>query len=233
MTINAEEDVIRVIRENPRLLFQALHEDPELLSEVRRLVLTEDVLAMPGQLSEVIEKQDRMDDRLDEFVETQKSVNDHLGHLTGAELEREIVRILPSRLNRMYDLYRTRVMSGRGIRPEHSEGFADSVEDAKLSSVITEDQRQRIEETDMIVRARRRDSREAIYIAVEASATIRQGDITRANDTATALRAAFEAESAAVAAGYQIRSEDRRRAESMGVELIMLDHPWRTGDTPN
>ena len=48
MVISTEEDVIRVIRENPRLLFQALYEDPELLNEVRRLVMTEDVLAMPG-----------------------------------------------------------------------------------------------------------------------------------------------------------------------------------------
>ena len=173
-------------------------------------------------------RQDRMETRLDEIVETQKYMLDQLGHLTGAELEREIVRILPSRLNRMYGLYRARVIIGRGVQSRHAEAFLDEVADAKLAAAITEEQRQRIEETDMIVRARRRqDSREYIYISVEASATIRQRDITRANDTATALRTAFGAESAAVAAGYRVRPEDRQRAEGMGVALVILDHPWR------
>ena len=253
MVISTEEDVIRVIRENPRLLFQALYEDPELLNEVRRLVMTEDVLAMPGQLSEVVERldevverQDRVEIRLDEVVErqdrmetrldevsntqkdmlnTQKRMDDHLGFLIGAELEREIVRILPSRLNSMYGLYRTRVMQGRGIWSERVDAFMDEVEDADLASAITEDQKRRIEETDMIVRALRRSGGETIYISVEASATVRERDITRANDTAVALRAAFGAESAAVVTGYEIRSEDRQRAEDMGVELIILERP--------
>ena len=302
MTISTEEDVIRVIRENPRLLFQALYEDRELLNEVRRLVLTEDVLEMPEQVGELVERQGRMEaqvgevverqgrmetqvgevverqgrmetqmgkmetrmgkmetqmgkmetrldevveqqgrmetrlgtveTRLDEVVETQDRMNDQLGHLTGAELEREIVRILPSRLNRIYGLYRTRVIQGRGVRSEQGETFLDAVEDATLASVITEEQRQRIEETDMIVRARRQDSRETIYISVEAFATIRERDITRANDSAIALQAAFDAESTPVAAGYQVRSEDRMRAENVGVELIILDHPWQQDQEP-
>ena len=60
MVINTDADVIRVIRENPRLVFQALREDEELLNEARRLVLTENILAMPGQLAEVIETQNQM-----------------------------------------------------------------------------------------------------------------------------------------------------------------------------
>ena len=60
MVINTDADVIRVMRENPRLVFQALREDDELLGEVRRLVLTEDVLAIPGQLADVIETQREM-----------------------------------------------------------------------------------------------------------------------------------------------------------------------------
>ena len=233
MVISTEEDVIRVIRENPRLLFQALHEDPELLNEVRRLVLTEDLLAMPGQMAEVIERQDRMENRMDEVAEIQKVMTDQLGYLTDAELEREIVRILPSRLNRIYGLYRTRVILGRGVQSEHAGAFLDEVEDAKLASTISDGQGERIEETDMIVRARRREGRETIYIAVEASATIRQRDVTRAHDAAVALRAAFGAEAAAVAVGYEIRSEDRLRAESLGVEVITMDHPWRQAGADN
>ena len=73
-TIETDADVIRVIRQNPRILFRALHEDPELLAEVRRLVLTEEVLAMPAQLSEVIERQDRTEGQLAEVIRVQNAL---------------------------------------------------------------------------------------------------------------------------------------------------------------
>ena len=73
-TIETDADVVRVIRENPRILFRALHEDPELLAEVRRLVLTDEVIAMPAQLAEVIERQDRTEGQLTEVIRIQNAL---------------------------------------------------------------------------------------------------------------------------------------------------------------
>ena len=252
-TIETDADVVRVIRENPRILFRALHEDPELLAEVRRLVLTEEVLAMPAQLAEVIERQDRTEGQLAEVIErqdrtegqlaeviriqnsllttqnemltTQNEMRDHIGELRGAELERQIVWILPTRLNLMYDLYRPRITQRRGDQTPYTQPFLDEIEDARLASVISDEQWRRIQETDMIVQARRNQDQSVTYIAVEASATIRQSDIVRAKSAADALQEVFEVETESVAAGYRIRSEDRRRAEDMGVSIVILDEP--------
>ena len=230
--IETEADVIRVIRQNPRIVFRALHEDAELLAEVRRLILTEEVLAMPARLDEVVERQDRTETRLDEVIETQNEMIERqdrmetqIGQLRGAELERRIVQILPGRLNLMYNLYRARVTQGYGVWTGFAEPFLDSVEDAHIASIISDEQFRRIQETDMIVQARRRGVQNPIYIAVEASATVRQSDIVRAKDAADALQAVFEAEAEAVATGYRIRPEDRRRAEDMGVAVVILDEP--------
>lgn len=232
MVIETEADVLRVIRKNPRIVFRALYEDPELLSEVRRLILTEELLAVPGQLAEVIERQDRMEGQLEEVINTQNGMLatqnrmvDQIGQLRGAELERRVARFLPSRLNPMYNLYRPAVVQRVGEQTPYSEQFFHAVEDAELASTISETQRYRIQETDMIVRAQRRDGPSVMHIAVEASATIRENDITRANDSAVALRAVFGGETAAVVAGYEIRSEDRGRADNMGVAVIILDDP--------
>ncbi len=243
-TIETDADVIRVIRENPRILFRALHEDPELLAEVRRLILTEELLAVPGQLAKVIERQDRAETQLaeviriqnemlttqnemlttqNEMLTTQNEMRDHIGELRGAELERQIVWILPTRLNLMYDLYRPRITQRRGDQTPYTQPFLDEIEDARLASVISDEQWRRIQETDMIVQARRNQDQSVTYIAVEASATIRQSDIVRAKGTADALQEVFEVETEAVAAGYRIRSEDRRRAEDMGVSIVILD----------
>ena len=63
-----------MIRENPRIVFRALQEDAELLAEVRRLVLTDEVLAMPGQLADVIERQDRAEGQLAEVIRVQNAL---------------------------------------------------------------------------------------------------------------------------------------------------------------
>ncbi len=55
MTINTDADVIRVIQQNPRLLIEAITAHPELRAEVRRAVLTDELLAMPEQLAEMHE----------------------------------------------------------------------------------------------------------------------------------------------------------------------------------
>ncbi len=318
MTINTAADVIQVIKENPRILFEALHEDRNLLNEVRRLVLTEDLLEMPGRLAEVVEvqkrtekqlaevvetqkgmletqkeiierqdrtegrqdrtekqltevaetqkgmlerqdrtekqlaevietqkgmlkrqdrteeqlaevietqkgmlkRQDRTEEQLAEVIETQKEMDRHLGRLRGAELERLIVKILPSRLNSAFGLRRPRIMLGQGIvHVQPMTEFFDAVED----SDITESQRVRIENTDMIVMAQRKQTRNPVYIAIEASATIRIGDIDRARMSAEALWAAFGVEAKGVVVGYAIRPEDEERAETHGISVMLLE----------
>ena len=74
MTINTDADVIRVIQENPRLLIEAITAHPELRAEVRRAVLTDELLAMPEQLAKVIETQNEMLRSLTETRETQNEM---------------------------------------------------------------------------------------------------------------------------------------------------------------
>ncbi len=148
-----------------------------------------------------------------------------LRYLTGDDLERRVVKTLPTRLNSMYNLYRARIIQYFGVWTPYTEPVYDKVDDAHIASIISDEQLRRIQETDMIVQARRRQDQSHTYIAVEASATVRQSDIVRAKDTADALRAVFEVEAEAVATGYRIRPEDQRRAEEMGVAVVVLEEP--------
>ena len=60
MASSTDADVIRVIQQNPRLIFSALHEDPELLAEVRRAILTDELLSLPVQFAEMKAAQNEM-----------------------------------------------------------------------------------------------------------------------------------------------------------------------------
>ena len=97
MTINTDADVIRVIQENPRILVDALTAHPELIAEVRRVVLTDELLAMPEQLAQVIKSlaetretqnemlksQDEMLKAQREMLEEQANVRKDIGALHG------------------------------------------------------------------------------------------------------------------------------------------------------
>ena len=78
MTINTDADVIRVIRENPRILIDALTAHPELVAEARRVVLSDELLAMPEQLAMVIKTQDEtlkvQNETLKSLSETRESL---------------------------------------------------------------------------------------------------------------------------------------------------------------
>ena len=82
MTINTDADVIRVIQENPRLLIEAITAHPELRAEVRRVVLTDELLAMPEQLVEMRETQNEMlktqNEILKSLAETRETQNEML-----------------------------------------------------------------------------------------------------------------------------------------------------------
>ena len=72
-----------MIRENPRIVFRALQEDAELLAEVRRLILTDELLAMPGQLAEVIETQNALLETQNRLLEGQDEMRGDIRALHG------------------------------------------------------------------------------------------------------------------------------------------------------
>ena len=65
VAIHTSEDIIR-----------ALREDPDLLDQVRRAVMTDEVLALPGQFAEMLETQNRMLDEQASLRQTQNRILD-------------------------------------------------------------------------------------------------------------------------------------------------------------
>ncbi len=63
-------------------LVQALHEHPEWREELRRLVLTEELLSLPQWVRELAEAQQRTEQRVEELVEAQKRTEERLEQLT-------------------------------------------------------------------------------------------------------------------------------------------------------
>ncbi|MBI5649249.1 MAG: hypothetical protein HZC40_02200 [Chloroflexi bacterium] len=186
-TVNDVQDLTRVL---------TLH--PEWLAEVRRLVLTAELLALPDLIRELVEAQTRSEARLDrleaavvELVEAQTrsearldrfekrldQIDGRLGNLVGRDLEHK---------------YRDNVAAyfGTWLWPAR----------AVDSSELRDDLEQRLDRTqtndvlllDLIVRgtARRLPDKPEIWLAIEVSAVIDRADVARVLKRAALLRQA-------------------------------------------
>ena len=252
--IHTADDLIRILRQNP-----------EILEQVRRAILTDELLQLPEKFSEMSKTQADMLKTQDGILKTQadmlktqdgilktqaemsktqadmlktqaeilktqndmldrlQRVEDRVGHLVGAELERKVFRILPVRLNRIYQLRRPRIVLRQGDYTPHTQQFLDDVENALDSGTITEQQYERILLTDLVVRASRKGSQGAIYFAIEASGTIARRDIDRAVTSSRTIHDLYQIEAIPVVAGYRIYRADRIYAEENRVRTIILE----------
>ena len=231
-----------ITREN---LIQILQDDPVLVEELRSLLLTRELLDMPQNLAEfaesvnkqfeavnkqfeavykqfeAIHKQFELIDRRFEALESDvNQLKIDVGYLKGKSLETEMPGRALSRLEYRFNISRPRlVRASTHYPPAHD--FADAVRDASKNGILTESQRRRILDTDMIVQGRGEDTGEDVYIAVESSFTIGDSDIVRSNRTATALRKVFpDADVRAAVYCAEISNENTQRAQDDGVEVI-------------
>ena len=109
---------------------------------------------------------------------------------------------------------------------EVNHQFEDAVDAATDAGVITEDQSQRIFNTDLIARARDRASGDVVYVAAETSFTIETGDIRRARETARALKLVFPSDDVKTAVfGGTISIQNSDWAKQEGVEVFIVELP--------
>jgi hypothetical protein len=100
------------------------------------------------------------------------------------------------------------------------------VEASVDAGVITTQRAIRVDATDLILRAQRRETLQYVWVAVEASNKVREGDIERSRETADILARVFEEESIAVVAGHSIDPPDLQRARAADVVYVELEERW-------
>ncbi len=190
---------------------------------VRLDTLTQRVDDLTVRLDTLTQRVDDLTAQVAEVVKVQKEHSDKLGILIGDRLERRMATILPPVLSERLGLRRTQVIYHPTLLPSSDSGFATSVEEAADRGIITDEQELRLKVTDLIMRARRKSDGAGVWVAAEASGTIDETDVSRAAESAAVLGTVFGEDAAAVVVGHRIRFEDRERAETQGVMVMIED----------
>ena len=230
-------------------IIRAMRQNPDLRDELRREILTEELLAMPQRLTDlavavdaqgkrianlvaVTERQSKQIANLVAVTERQskqianlvtvtehqgRDISDLKGQMIELTIQGRILAFLSSRLN----LRRATVVRGPALSGV-SHQFEDAIEDASDQGAIEVNQRERVYDTDVIVRARRRDTGETVYVPVEASFTVDYGDVDRAANTAIALRQVFsDADVVPAVYGEVITQGGATLASDAGVSVFL------------
>lgn len=224
-TVNDLQDLTRLL---------ATH--PEWLSEVRRLVLTDELLSLPDimrnlaqrvdqlaeaqrrteeRLEQLTVRMDQLTARMDQLAKTTHQLVNQMAEVRGDALEIKFRDKAPSYFGRW--LRRLRVVSVTDIE----ELFDPALTDQDMCELLP---------LDLLVRGRPRlpsESADEIWLAVEISSVIDANDVRRAERRAALLRQAG-LKAVPVAAGATINPEAQSLAASLHVAVLQdgTDEGW-------
>ena len=218
---------------------QALSDDPAFKTAVWEALMPEDDAAtMPALMAAILDElremrrtqgemqrtQEEMQRTQEESRKTQESMLDSIGkmaddidsmatdigHLVGDNLERKMGYALPSELRTGYGVREMSVLVYPAREETVTPDFLDDLNAALESGTITEDERDRVIKTDMIVAERDDNHRRTRFFVAEASNSINNDDIDRAIRTTEILERILEPPVVSIAFGHQASDAVRR-----------------------
>ena len=217
-TINTIEDLARILREQPTWA-----------EALRALLLTQDLLDLPGRFDRFVEAQLEFNQAQQKANEAQEETNrlterrlnaieGQLGNLQGGQYERSV---------RTKALARS--MISLGFEVPHVALNQDGLTDPRLSSAIAQAIREGLVtregsadlfEADLIISAE--DNRHAV---IEVSITADEDDINRAKTRADILTAVTEGAVTPVVITSRLDPAQAARAEATGVVTFVIPYP--------
>jgi hypothetical protein len=208
-------------------LIELLAQRPEWRAELRRHVLSDELLELPAlvrqlaeaqarteaTVSQLVEAQVRTEARLSELAEAQGRmetrlgrVEDRLGELDGDVLELRYARLAPAYFGPV----------ARRLRVVETGPLADLLDEAVDEGRLTEEERAAILLANLVLTGRRRLDGQEVYVLAESSGSIGPYDVERAVERATLLEK-LGRPVLPVVAGRRINEETAKLAHELGV----------------
>jgi hypothetical protein len=219
-------------------LIELLAQHPEWRADLRRHVLSEDLIELPALVRQLVETQTRTEGDLEsvkatlaELARTQARTETILSELAASQgrTETRLGRVdsrlgdaegdlLELRYARRGPAYLSPI--ARRLRVVEPGPLADMLDDAIDEGQLTWDEREAILLTDIVLSGRRRQDGQDIYLAVEVSGGIREHDVERAVERA-ALLEKLGRPVIPVVAGRRINDEVAQIAFEQGVWCVL------------
>ena len=204
-------------------LLRLLREDPDFRDEVRRLVLSQELLELPDRFARFeayVER--RFNEIAGEMSEISANVSrntSNLAGLKGAEYERRVGKSFASYASTAFwQRYGRRLRRNRLLYSNilgRYAGFDELISDAVDDGLISDDEKADLEQADAVMSGQ--DGGATVYYVGEISLTVNNRDIDRAIARATILSKVTGREARPMVIGDTIPAPQRARAEAESV----------------
>jgi hypothetical protein len=219
-------------------LVALLTQHPEWQAELRRLVLTEEILALPQIVRDLVEAQQRTEQQVAQLAAAQQRTEQQIAQLiqqvtqlTQAQqrTERQIARLQDDvgeiKCIVLEERYRNRAFAyfSRLVRRTHAlmeDELVALLEEAVARGSLSEEGMDEIARADVVVRGQRRERPGEVYLVVEVSWGVGPGDVERAVRRA-ALLSQTGLQTMPVVAGERITDEAAELARAMRVWQVL------------
>ncbi len=194
-------------------LIRLVEAHPEWRAELRRLVLTDELLALPEQVGVLTEQMTVLTIQVTALARSVQTLTDDVGALKGRSLEAD---------------YHTKgpAYFGHLIRRPHvltSDELVTLLEDAREHGVFSDAEVQELYDADLVVPGRRAVNGTKVYLVVEVSWGVGPYDVERAARRA-ALLARIGVAVIPVVAGERLTAEAGRLAQQHQVWQLTAGH---------
>jgi hypothetical protein len=205
--------------------FRQLEQHPEWRAELRRHVLSDELLALPDLVRQLIEAQARTDERIEALTVEIRNLTEALKLLT-RRVDGATDDIAALKGDMLEFRYRERAPAyfgpiARRLWVLSTSTLADRLDDAVDEGRLSDSERKEILLTDLVLTGRRREDQAEIYLLAEISIGIGPHNVDRAADRSTLLRK-LGLPVLAVAAGKSVNAEAADLARARGV-ILRLD----------
>ncbi len=245
---NLEEEM----KKHPVLTFadiiRALKEHPEWLEEVRKIILTTELIELPRKFEKLLENVKKLDkkvDRIEQDVAVLKQdvavlkqdvavlkqdvavlkqdvavLKQDVAYLKG-EFGRFKGREFERTIREKYYAYFGRIL--RKSKLVNFEEILPLLESAEDKNLITEEQKLSVLQLDLLVSGELKPTKKRVFLAVEVSYSLHEEDIERSVERANILAYLLKKEVIPVLVSVEVKREVEKKIEDKGALLIKTD----------
>ncbi len=215
-------------------LMQALRENPEWLRQLRRIILTQELLRLPSKFGEFRRRMDerlgvfertfenfrhRVEERFDTLEKQMQEVKERVeklerdfGVLKGMWLEMKVKENVLS-------FFSEHLLSARVIGQEEA---VQAISLAAEKGIISKEEREDVLRLDLIVEGTLLNTEEPVLVAVEVSYTIEKTDVQRAVRRAEILKKVMDRKVLPAVVGYRISEDTKKLITKTGCLKVLV-----------
>jgi hypothetical protein len=252
-SLNKEkENLEKEMEKQPVLTFadiiRALREHPEWLEELRKIILTTELIELPKKFEEMLVRMEKLEKKVDKIEKDVEILKQDVAILKqDVEILKQDVAILKQdvailkqdvsylkgefgrfkgkeferTIRERYYAYFGRILRKSKLIP--FEEIIPLLETAEEEKIITEDQKISALQLDLLIKGEIKKVKKEVYLAIEVSYSLQEDDIERAIERAGILAYVLKGEVIPTIVAVEIKEEIQKSAENKGAFVIKAD----------